>query len=245
MAVFNADVQTPRVTSDPGTDHTLPPAGSLSYGGITSQSALAGTNGVDTLLVSGDRDRQMNGNESTRITQNRTHTIGGNQQKKIVGNKIENVISNFTQTTLGNLHRSIIGATNDLYTAAHTVAHKANQMLQEPVSYFHDVAEHFVKTTEHHDEYQFLQLYAGSAINVIGVNMDFKGGQLAAIIGSAEKTAFSWAEHLAKLNDAAVDHRFEVLDGKIGAIQPVVHVTMLHEVAITQKILVVGINQYL
>jgi hypothetical protein len=244
MGVFNADNKTPRVTSDPGTDHILPPSGSLSYGAITSNSALAGTNGVDTLLVSGDRDRQMNGNESTRISQNRTHTITGNQQKKIVGNKVENVISNFTQTTIGNLHRSTIGATNDLYTAAHTVAHKANQMLQEPVAYFHDVSEHFVKTTEHHDEYQFLQIYAASVINVFGVNMDFKGAQLAAIIGSAEKTAFSSAEHLAKLHDAAVDQRFEALDSKIGAIQPVVHVTMLHEVALTQKILVIGVNQY-
>lgn len=245
MGVFNADVQTPRVTSDPGTDHILPPAGSLSYGAITSNSALAGTNGVDTLLVSGDRDRQMNGNESTRITQNRTHTIGGNQQKKIVGNKVENVISNFTQTTIGNLHRSIIGATNDLYTAAHTVAHKANQMLQEPVSYFHDVAEHFVKTREHHDEFQEYQLYAASAINVIGMNNDFKLLQTALIAGAAEKAALSWDEHLAKIHDAALDQRFDTLDGKIGAIQPVVHVTMLHEVAITQKILVVGINQYL
>lgn len=245
MGVFNGDVQTPRATSDPGTDHILPPPGSLSYAAITANSALAGTAGVDTLLVSGDRDRQMNGNESTRITQNRSHVITGNQKKKIVGNKIENVISNYTQQTIGNLSRSVIGATNDLYTATHTIAHKANQMLQEPVSYFHDVAEHFVKTREHHDEYQFLQIYAASVINVFGINMDFKGAQLAAIIGSAEKTAFSWAEHLAKLHDAAVDQRFEALDGKVGAIQPVVHITMLHEVAITQKILIIGVNQYI
>ncbi len=245
MSVFSGDIQTPLAVPDPGTDYKLPPPGSLSYGSITAQSALAGTNGVDTLLVAGNRDRQMNGNESTRITENRTHTVQGNQQKKVVGNKVENVIGNFTQTTFQNLSGTVIGATNHLYTGAHTIAHKADQMLQEPVAYYHDVQEHFVKTREHHDEYQFLQVYVGQATNVIGSNQDFKLIQTALIGAGAEKSGMSYTEHLAKIHDAAVDQRFEALDSKIGAIQPVVHVAMFHEVAITQKIIVVGVNQYI
>lgn len=245
MSVFAGDIQTPLAVNDPGTDFKLPPPGSLSYGGITAQSALAGTNGVDTLLVAGDRDRQMNGNESTRITQNRTHTIQGNQQKKVVGNKTENVIGNFAQTTFQNLHRSVIGATNDLYTAAHTIAHKADQLLQEPVNYFHDVASHYEKNGLHHDEYKYAALYSNAFLNVIGINTDLKGVQVAGIGAAAEKAVVSHSEHLAKIHDAAVDQRFEALDSKIGAIQPVVHVTMLHEVAVTQKIIVIGVNQYI
>lgn len=244
MAVFSGDVQTPLATADPKTDYKLPTPGQLSYGAITATGALAGTTGHDTLLLTGDRDRQMNGNESTRITQDRTHTVSGNQQKQIAGNKNENVVGNFAQQTIGNLHRTIVGATNDLFTAEHTIAHKANQMLQEPVEYMHDVKSHFVKNQEHHDEYQFLQVYAGNAINVIGVNNDFKGAQTALIVGAAEKAAASWSEHLAKIHEAALDHRMEALDSKIGAIQPVVHVAMFHETTITQKIIVVGLNQW-
>ncbi len=244
MAVFSADVQTPLATPDPKTDYKLPTPGQLLYSAITAVSALASTIGHDTLLLTGDRDRQMNGNESTRITQDRTHTVSGNQQKQIAGNKNENVVGNFAQQTIGNLHRTIIGATNDLHTAKHTIAHKADQLIQEPVNYMHDVATHFMKNQEHHDEYQFLQLYAGNAINVIGMNNDFKGAQTALIGAAAEKAGASWSEHLAKLHDAAVDQRFEALDSKIGAIQPVVHVAMFHEVAITQKIIVIGVNQF-
>ncbi len=245
MAIFSGDVQTPLAVPDPKTDYKMPIPGQLSYGAITGVGALAGTTGHDTLLLTGDRDRQMNGNESTRIALDRSHTVTGNQKKQIAGNKDENIVGNFVHQTIGNLHRTIVGATNDLYTAAHSIAHKANQMIQEPVTYMHDVQTMFMKNTQHHDEYQFLQVYAGNAINVIGMNNDFKLVQTGLTGASAEKTGLSYSEHLAKIHDAAVDQRFEALDSKIGAIQPVVHVAMFHEVAITQKIIVVGVNQFM
>ena len=245
MTVFASDVQTALAVPDPKTDYKMPVPGQLSYGGITGAGALAGTTGHDTLLLTGDRDRQMNGNESTRISLNRSHTVTGNQQKQIVGNKNENIVGNFIHQTIGNLHRTIVGATNDLFTEAHTIAHKANQMIQEPVTYMHDVQTMFMKNTEHHDEFQKYQLFAGWVANIIGVNTDFKGVQTALIGAQAEKAGVSYAEHLAKIHDAAVDQRFEAVDSKIGAIQPVVHVAMFHEVAITQKILVIGVNQFM
>lgn len=245
MAIFSGDVQTPLAVPDPLSDYKMPVPGQLNYSAITGVGALAGTTGHDTLLLTGDRDRQMNGNESTRITIDRSHTVTGNQKKQIAGNKDENIVGNFIHQTIGNLHRTIVGATNDLYTAAHTIAHKANQMIQEPVTYMHDVQTMFMKNTEHHDEYQFLQVYAGNAINVIGMNNDFKLVQTALVGAAAEKTGVSYSEHLAKIHDAAVDQRFEAVDSKIGAIQPVVHVAMFHEVAITQKIIVIGVNQFM
>ena len=243
MGVFDGQIQIPLAVLDPRTDYMLPPPGALSYSAITADTALAGTNGHDTLLVAGDRDRQMNGNERTRITQNRSHDVDGNQHKQIVGNKDENIIGNFVHQTTGNLHRSVIGATNDLYTLAHTIAHKANQMVDEPVTYLHNIHNVFTKGEDHGDQFQNYSLQAGHVLNVIGINNDFKGLQTAVIAAAAEKAAVSWADHVANVHDAAVDQRFEVLDSKIGAIQPVVHVAMFHEVAFTQKIIVVGGNQ--
>jgi hypothetical protein len=243
MSVFDGQIQTPLAVPDPKTDYKLPLPGALTYAAITADSALAGTNGHDTLLLAGDRDRQMNGNERTRITQNRSHDVGQNQHKHVVGNKDENVVGNFVQTTIGNLHRSIIGATNDLYTDVHTIAHKADQKLQEPVTYMHDVSTHFTIEQEKHDQFGAYQLFAGNVANFIGVNLDFKGVQGAVIGAAAEHSSISWSEHLAKIHEAAVDQRLEALDSKVGAIQPVVHVAMFHEVALTQKIIVVGANQ--
>lgn len=244
MSVFNGQIQTPLAVPDPGTDWMLPPPGSLNYGGITSFSALAGTNGTDTLLVHGDRDRQMNGNESTRITQNRSHTVGGNQQKKVAGNKLENVVGNFAQTTIGNLSRSIIGATNDLYTGAKVVEHKAQQLIQEPVVYLHNIEDRFEKGKNHGDEFLNYSLVSTTAMNYITRNYDFKGLQVAAIGASAEKAILDVGDTTLKIRNSLATHRNEGINSRIGAAQPVVHVTMIHEVAITQKIIILGVNQY-
>jgi hypothetical protein len=243
MPAFNAEVQTPLAVPDPGTDHKLPPSGSLSYGVITSTSAVACTNGAHATLIHGNDDCQTNGNESTRITQNRSHTIGGNQDKKITGNKTENVIQNFIQTTLGNLHRTVIGATNDIYAAAHSIEHKANQLLKEPVAYFHDVAEHFVKNTEHHDEYQMYQLYALWATNMIGVNVDLKGSQTALIGFVGEAHGYCHKERVADADIKGIHNDISALKDQVGAIQPSVYIAMFHEVSITQKIIIIGGNQ--
>jgi hypothetical protein len=245
MPVFNANPLTPRTVPDPGTDHMLPDGGSLSYGGITGQSALASTNGVDALLVNGNRDRQMNGNESTRITQNRSHTVGGNQQKKVAGNKTENVVGNFMQTTIGNLHRSVIGATNDLYTAEHTVEHKANQVLQEAAGYYHTIKAFAEKHESHIDDYMEYQLHALLVQNFIVHNLDVKGIQNAAIGLLAEVHGIDNKAKEIDNDIKELQNKVHALDNRVGAIQPVVHITMLHEVAITQKILIVGVNQFM
>lgn len=245
MSVFNANVLVPRAVPDPATDYMLPDPGSLSYGAITSQSALSSTNGVDALLVNGNRDRQMNGNESTRITQDRSHTVGGNQQKKVAGNKTENVVGNFLQTTIGNLHRSIIGATNDLHTAAHTIEHKAQQLIQEPVEYLHNVKSLIAKNVEHYDFYDLYQLICGQATNLIGTNLDFKGVQGAALGLVGEKHGITLWEKDLEGDIGELRTKLHALDSRVGAIQPAVYITMLHEVAITQKIIVVGVNQFM
>ena len=245
MPVFAADIQTPLAVKDPGTDYKLPPPGALTYAAITAETALAGTNGVDALLVAGNRDRQMNGNESTRITQDRSHTVGGNQQKLVSGNKNENVTGNMGQTTIGNVNRSIVGTTSDLHTGTHDVSHKADQHIDEPQKHFHNVVIKFFKAHEHHDEYTTYQLYCGQAVNFFGINTDVKGVQTAIIGAAAEKALASYDDHLAHIADKALDARFSAVNTRIGAIQPVVHVAYFHEVAITQKIIVVGVNQFM
>jgi len=59
--VFDAEVKVERKVKDPGTDHTLPPAGSLDWKKITDVTALAGTKGVDCKLETGDRWQEIKG----------------------------------------------------------------------------------------------------------------------------------------------------------------------------------------
>ena len=245
MGVFDAQVQTALAVPDPRTDWKLPLPWALNYSAITGHTALAGTNGHDTLLLSGNRDRQMNGNESTRVTQNRTHQVGGNQQKQIAGNKNENVVGNFLQTTIGNLHRSIVGATNDLHTGVHTIAHKANQLLHEPVEYMHYIEKITQTGTNYSQMYGFYYSVVGTYTNFVGLNTDFKLMQLGVTAAEASMSGVSTSNRAIRLKDALVESRFQAVEAQVGAMEPAVYVSMLHEVAFTQKIIIIGVNQYI
>ena len=243
MGVFDGLIQIPLAVPDPMTDWALPSPGALSYGAITADSALAGTNGHDTLLLAGNRDRQMNGNESTRITENRSHDVGGNQHKQVTGNKDENIIGNFVHQTTGNLHRSIVGMTNDLFTGAHTIAHKANQLLHEPVNFMHNVMNTSNVGQVYAQRYGDYQSLVGVYENVVGLNIDIKGSQLGLIGAGFDKTVIHASEKDVKMEGIQLQIREETVRATVGAVQGNLGAAMFHEVAFTQKIVVVGANQ--
>lgn len=109
MAVFGGSTKISRAVADPGTDKTLPSSGSLSWGGITGASGVAGTTGVDCKLVSGDRWQQISGthtenigtNLKTTVTGDQTHTIQGNQTIEIGGKKELTVAQQCLETMVG------------------------------------------------------------------------------------------------------------------------------------------------
>ncbi len=244
MSVFDAIVKTVLQTVDPKTDHKLPTPGSLSYGQITSASALASTTGHDTLLLKGDRDRQMHGNENTVIQQNRTHQVAGNQKKTISGNKDEDIFGNFLHQTTGNLHRTVVGATNDVYTAAHTIAHTADQFLQEPVNFWHNVNNTNNSGAEYAQKYGNYDSLVGSYYNVVGLNVDLKVTQLGYTGAEAVGTGPSLAKHDAKVAAGELNARFDAVYSRIGAIKPVVHLTNIKVTTVTVIVgIAVGENQ--
>ncbi len=245
MSVFAGDVQTPLAVPDPKSDYKLPVPSQLNYGGITGTGALAGTTGHDTLLLTGDRDRQMNGNESTRISMDRSHTVSGNQKKQISGNKNEDVTGNFLQQTIGNQHRTVIGATNELFTATHTIAHKDPQKMEQPESHYHDLKEKLEKANLKIDDFILYQLHSGTVQNFIGHNLDIKGIQNAVIGLLAEKHVICAAEKDVDVKLKQLHTQVGELKSEVGAIEPVVYITKVHEVALTQKILVIGVNQFM
>jgi hypothetical protein len=245
MSVFDGKVKIGRQVADPGTDPSLPTAGSLNYGAIKAVSAMAGTNGVDALLMNGNRDRQINGNESTRITENRSHTVGGNQQKTVSGNRTDMIAGNHLTTTIGNLHRSVVGTTNDLFTGSHAVEHKAPQLLQEPTEFMHMVKNRLSQSESKWDTYAHYLVTAKTQTAFTGHFTDIR---LSSFAGTGIATALTPINlHVEGIDNAAkaLDNKLAALDSKIGAIQPAIYVTMLHEVAITQKILIIGVNQYI
>jgi type VI secretion system secreted protein VgrG len=99
-SVFDATTKVPRRVKDPITDDTLPSPGSLNWKQITSATALAGTTGIDTMLVHGDRWQEMKGSLTENYTVDKRITVKGKHTETITGNRSITVTS-------GNISRSV------------------------------------------------------------------------------------------------------------------------------------------
>jgi hypothetical protein len=113
-AVFGGSTKISRAVPDPGTDKSLPSSGSLSWGGITGASAVAGTTGADCKLVNGDRWQQVNGNHTENVSTNVLTTIQGNVTRSVLGNE--------DFTTAGDVTRTIVGMLNETLVAGQSTS---------------------------------------------------------------------------------------------------------------------------
>ncbi|MEW6366066.1 MAG: hypothetical protein AB1714_15660 [Acidobacteriota bacterium] len=142
MAVFDKSTKIGRRVADPITDDTLPSSGSLSWGSITSDAALAGTTGVDCKLVHGDRWQQIDGNLTENINKdvrttilcNHNHTVIQNQTNSITGNQNETVTGNRTGTITGSENQTNIGTRNCVQVAPVSRLNSAPDQQQEPTT---------------------------------------------------------------------------------------------------------------
>ena len=242
---FDGKIGTPTRPNGSRNDNAPPNCGSLSLKDITSLGALAGTHGSDVLLLHGDRDLQITGSENTRITVNRTETVFGNEETTIRGNKTEMVIGNNAQTTVGDLHRTSLSTTSDTYVGKHTIEHKEDQQMNESQGHYHNLTEKWEKANVKIDDWIEYQLHAIGVQNFIVSNLDIKGFQNAAIGLLAEKHFSCAAEKDVEVQLKQLHTQIAELKSEVGAIEPVVYITKVHEVSITQKLIVIGINQFM
>jgi hypothetical protein len=247
MSVFDKNVKVPRAVHDPKTDKNLPPSGALSWGGIKTSVGLAATTGVDATLIHGDRDRQINGNESSRITMDRHHKVGANQTNLVGADRTDNTAGSHRKTVIGSSQRMHIGPTADTYVDTHCCEHKADQQVQEPVSYMHVINEKFSKylgKVDEHQQYTFIADVFSSFVTVLYTDYRSTYAMLTPV-ASASATGVNL--HAEGFDNATrgFESKIDGIKASIEAIQPEVSITMLHEVAITQKIIIVGVNQWI
>jgi hypothetical protein len=96
MSVFDATTKVKRAVSDPLSDHKLPHPKSLSWGAITSPSAVAGTNGAHCDLVHGDQWHEIKGNHNQNIQQNQTIKVVGKHKETLADSCYQNIIGPHT-----------------------------------------------------------------------------------------------------------------------------------------------------
>ena len=98
--VFDSVIKTPLRLKDPITDDTLPSIGSLSWASMTSDSALSGTTGADSMLVHGNRWQQVYGDLTENYSGSKEIDVKGKHHETIKGDRSITV-------TAGNMEHTV------------------------------------------------------------------------------------------------------------------------------------------
>jgi hypothetical protein len=122
MPVFDNSVKTPLRVTDPGTDKTMPDAGSLAYGSMTGATALAGTTGIDCKLIHGDRWQEIKGNMTEHWTGNVNTNIDQNWTIQVNGMMSLTVVTGYYEEEQGPVNRYYWQVVNDTFSQDHNVS---------------------------------------------------------------------------------------------------------------------------
>jgi len=138
MPVFDKTTKTARNVADPGTDKNLPDGGALTYGAMTTLTALAGTTGVDCKLVTGDRWQEIAGNMTEHYTlivtstidQDWNTTVNRNWTINVNGIMSLTVALGYTEVENGPVNRTYYEIVTDTFKADHYIEIKDDSSLQ-------------------------------------------------------------------------------------------------------------------
>lgn len=173
-SVFAGEIIVPRAVADPGTDHSLPPSGSLSYGSITSLTALAGTDGVNTSLITGDKWQQLNGQHTENVSENHLLTIQGNRQEMISGDHTHTIVGNTNATHIGTHNQTNISPRNDTFAHTRTEVHSEEEHQQQPTGRKESTAEESTNTEKESHFKQFEYMVTGVSMEAKVVATEYK-----------------------------------------------------------------------
>jgi hypothetical protein len=247
MPVFDAATQVGRFVSDPGTDKRLPPGGSLSYGSITSPSALAGTLGIDVALVHGDQWDQVEGNRTCNILMNHICTVFQDEVYKVLIDRRTTIAGNYYKTVIGNYNQTIIGIhnvtnisnRNNTYVSPKIEVHTAPKQSQEPTGWWQ-----YIKENTKIYYYQ-TNIVLGAAFNFSVFEVNIALIRLGAFGFDGTATGFQMEFICFRIDVKLSDNRITAMALKVSALNG--HLGPLDMQAVGLKLmgLALGVNQFI
>ncbi len=121
---FDGAIATQTRANGAAGDATHPPFGSLNAQSMTSATALAGTNGVDAALVTGDTWFQRTGNKTENISGWLHLTVSGDEVHKILSNLTHRVVGTTNDTRVDVHNQTNIAPRNDTFLHTRTETHQ-------------------------------------------------------------------------------------------------------------------------
>lgn len=145
--VFEAVVQVATGANAHAQDATPLNLGSLSPKSMTSPTAVAGTNGIDAILVHGDEWREIKGNETVNILKNLTTTITKNEKRTVILNLVNRVVGTTNDTRIGVHHQWNVAPRFDNFAHTLTEDHHEKMVVHQPTTTWDLINTYFVRKT--------------------------------------------------------------------------------------------------
>lgn len=220
MPPFDASVATATNSNQSSMDSIPPNLRSLNSKAMTSTTALAGTNGNWTGLITGDHYEILHGNEHRFIDQDRTYMVKGNQESTIQQDHQETTHGNYNQQTTGTTQRLNVGGTNEKFVADHSMEHKSDRHMEEPEGLFHVISENCETFNNSHQNFWEKMEIVGNKTDIcLGSSVDLKTLNIEA--AGVDLCAKVWGHEFVGINTEAKElhAKLKGLQGEIDGLK--------------------------
>lgn len=211
--VFN---QTPIVTTRAhgGPNDKVPSnLGSLSASGITAPTALAGCNGNETVLLTGNREEIMKGNYKMTRTGNVTVQTRGNEDLHLTGTRTDKVDTDLKQRISGNAIIVVIGDSRMTYTGHQVVDYKSELHVTEWQARWHKLMEVFHNEVARVDTFTTMYIIAApTSVSAFGANVDIRLNNIELIATYADFKGIRLHDSAEDLESRKLKQNFKTLD---------------------------------
>jgi hypothetical protein len=143
--VFTAVVQVATGANAQTQDAAPPNFGSLAPKSMSSLTALAGTNGVDAILVHGDQWREIKGNETVNILKDLKTTITKSEKRTVLLNLTNRVVGTTNDTRVGVHHQWNVAPRFDNFAHTLTENHHEKMVVHQPTTTWDVINKYFVR----------------------------------------------------------------------------------------------------
>ena len=126
-------------------DATSVNLGSLSSGSMTSPTALAGTSGIDAVLVHGDQWREIKGNVTVDILKNLTTNITLSEKHTVLQNLTNRVAGTTNDTRVGVHQQWNVSPRFDNFAHTLTENHHEKMVVHQPTTTWDIINTYFTR----------------------------------------------------------------------------------------------------
>jgi hypothetical protein len=155
-------------------DATSLDLGSLSSGSMTSPTALAGTNGIDGVLVHGDQWREIEGNVTVDILKNLTTNITLSEKQTVLQNLTNRVVGTTNDTRVGVHQQWNVAPRFDNFAHTLTENHHEKMVVHQPTTTWDVINTYFTRKTISFSATGAEFNAKGTKTEAIGVETTFK-----------------------------------------------------------------------